>query len=279
MSSQNSQKYLLCKKMNINTCKDTCQRAHSINELEIIHCYKGFKCNNDKCPFIHPKDDPITEDEYFKRMYDYISPYESNYTSVCRYCDIGCKIELCRKAHSVDQLVFSECDCFRSDCPFFHKERDEHISKEQYFLRMKSWVKTIKKSNKNMLCRYINIGCQRTDCPYAHNIRELNVHKCIFNNCKSNCIFLHNYETIDKQEYFERMLDFIEPIKPKTVLCHNKECNNNKCLYAHSIDEYKISECIRGIKCKKHCCPFKHPNENFDKKTYYERMLYSLHPN
>lgn len=280
MSSQTSQKYLLCKKMNINTCKKTCERAHSISELEIINCYKGIKCSNVKCPFIHPGDVPVTDEEYFKKIYNYILPYESNYTSICRYCDIGCKIEMCRKAHSIEQLVFSECDCFSSDCPFFHKQRDEYISKKQYFLRMKSWVKTMKKSNKNMLCRYIDIGCQRIECPYSHDIKELNIHKCIFNNCKSNCVFLHNYETIDKDEYFERMLKFIEPIKSKTVLCHNKQCNDNKCLYAHSFDEYKISYCIRGIKCKKHCCPFKHPNENnLDKKIYYERMLCSLHPN
>lgn len=278
MSSQTYQKFLLCKKMNIKNCKETCERAHSLNELEIINCHNQDNCYNKNCPFLHPNE-TITDQEYFNRMYKYISPYETNYTSVCRYCDIGCKIEKCRKAHSIDELVISDCDCFRTDCPFFHKQRDEHISKEQYFLRLKSWVKTIKKSNKSMLCRYINIGCQRTECPYAHNIRELKIHKCIFNNCKLNCIFLHNDETIDKQEYFERMLNFIEPIKPKTVLCHNKHCKDNKCLYAHSFEEYKISDCIRGSKCKKHCCPFRHPKENIDKNTYYQRMLYSLHPN
>ena len=280
-TSQNykTQKYLLCKKINLNNCDGSCERSHSIDQLEIINCFYGIKCKNTDCPYIHPDDKNITKEEYFHRMYDYILPYESNFTSICRYSDIGCKIEKCRKAHSVDELIISYCNCFRSECPFYHKQRDEHITKEEYFNRMKSWVKTMKKLNKKMLCRYINIGCQRNDCPYAHNMRELKVHKCIFNSCKSTCIFLHNNETIDKQEYFERMLNFIEPIKPKTVLCHYKNCYDKKCLYAHSFDEYKVSQCIRTNKCKKHCCPFKHPNENLEDKIYYQRMLHALHPN
>ena len=278
ISKNLKQNYLLCKKMNLNNCDENCERSHSIEQLEMIDCFYEMKCKKTDCPYIHPNDDYITKEQYFIRMYNYILPYESDFTSICRYSDIGCKIEKCRKAHSVDELIVSNCNCFRSECPFYHKQRDEHITKEEYFLRMKSWVKTITKSNKKMLCRYINIGCQRSDCPYAHNIRELKVHKCIFNYCKSNCIFLHN-ETIDKQEYFERMLKFIEPISPKTVLCYYKKCHNDKCLYAHSFDEYKVSQCVRGNKCKKHCCPFKHPNENLDKKTYYQRMLRALHPN
>ena len=212
-------------------------------------------------------------------MYDYISPYVSLYTSVCRYTDIGCKIEKCRKAHSIDELIMSNCDCVKLDCPFYHQKRDENITKEQYFIRMKSWVKTLKKSNKNLLCRYINIGCRRIDCPYAHNIEELNVHKCIFNNCKSKCIFLHENETINKQEYYKRMLNFIIPIKPYTVLCCYKNCNIKNCLYAHSYEQFVESDCIRSINCKKHCCPFKHSFENFDKNVYFNRMLVSVYPN
>ena len=280
MSSQSqNQKHLLCKKMNIKNCKSDCTRAHTINELEQIYCVHGINCNKNICPYVHPNELNINKQEYFDRMYNYISPYISAYTSVCRYCEIGCKIIKCRKAHSVEELVISECDCFRNDCPFYHENRDKNITNEQYFIRMKSWVKTLKKSNKNLLCRYINIDCQRKDCPYAHNISELNIHKCIFNNCKSTCVFLHKYETIDKQEYYERILKFIEPIKPYTVLCDNKNCKNKNCLYAHSYEQFTVSECIRGIKCKKHCCPFKHSDENLNKNTYYERMRYALYPN
>ena len=277
--SINIEKNLLCKKMNIYNCDDNCKKAHTIDELEFSECFQGSKCINTNCPFIHPNDKIITKQEYFERIYNYILPYESNYTSICRYSDIGCKIEFCRKAHNINELIISHCNCIRKDCPFFHKYRDDDITKEEYFERMKNWVKIIKKSNKTMLCRYINIGCQRINCPYAHNIDELNIHQCIFKNCKNNCVFLHTYENINKQEYFNRMLSFIEPIKPLTVLCYYKNCKNNKCLYSHSFEEFKISSCIRQDKCKKHCCPFKHPNEHLDKKTYYQRMLHALFPN
>ena len=273
-----NQKYLLCKKMNLYNCNSYCLRSHNIDELEVIDCHYGNECKMNKCPFMHPKDN-ITKQNYYKRMYEYILPYETEYTSVCRYTDIGCKIEKCRKAHSADKLIISKCDCFKLlNCPFYHENRDKNITKEQYFIRMKNWVKTLKKSNKELLCRYINIGCRRNNCPYAHNIKELNIHKCIFTNCKSDCVFLHNNETIGKQEYFERMLKFILPIKPFSVLCEKKNCNN-KCMYAHTFEEFLVTSCIRGIKCKKHCCPFKHPGENLDKDTYYNRMSYAHYPN
>ena len=278
-SSQNIQKNILCKKMNIYTCNESCKRSHNIDELIIDSCIYGIKCKNSKCPFIHPGDNHITKEEYFQRMYKYISPYENEFTTICRYIDIGCKIEKCRKAHSIQQLKISECDCYRDNCPFYHNSRDCNITKEEYFQRMKDFTITLNKSNKNMLCRYVNIGCQRNDCPYAHNINELEIKKCIFSNCKSNCVFLHKNEIFNLQQYYKRMLEYIEPIKPKTVLCHLEKCNNYNCKYAHSYEELIISNCIRGIKCKKHCCPFKHPNENFDKNVYYKRMLHSMYPN
>jgi len=277
MTSHNM-KHLLCKKMNLQNCDQDCPRSHNIEQLKIINCIHAGNCINDKCPYKHPNE-LLSKQQYYDRMYNYVKPYISAYTSICRYIDIGCKIDKCRKAHSIDELVMSECDCYRNECPFFHSNRDENITKEYYFTRMKKWNKTLNKSNKNMLCRYIEIGCQRNDCPYAHSIRELNIHKCIFKNCKSSCIFLHCNETIDKQQYFDRILKYILPIKPFTVVCHNDNCKDNECLFAHSFEEFIISDCIRGNKCKKHCCPFKHPNENYDKKTYYERMMYSMHPN
>jgi hypothetical protein len=274
-----NQQNLLCKKMNLQCCKNDCNRSHSIDELIITNCHHGDQCKNCKCPFVHPFDSPITKQKYYHRMYDYISPYESNKTTVCRYYEIGCKIEKCKKAHNIKELTISNCDCFRDECPFYHQNRDKNITKQEYFDRIKSWVKTLKKSDKNLICRYINIGCQRADCPYAHNIRELNVHNCIFKDCKSYCVFLHNGETIDKQEYFDRMLDYIKPILPKTVLCYNSNCKYNKCLYAHSYNDLIITECIRGNKCKKHCCPFKHPQEFLNKNTYYNRMKIARFPN
>lgn len=275
-----NQKFLLCKNMNIKNCKSDCPRSHNIYELEQIDCFNGINCKNINCPYIHPNEINITKQQYFDRMYNYISPYVNLYTTICRYSEIGCKITKCTKAHSIDELILSNCDCFRSDCPFYHEKRDKNITKQQYFTRMKSWVKILKNSNKKLLCRYINIGCQRINCPYAHNIDELNMHKCIFKNCNSEtCIFLHEYEKINTEEYYNRMLNFISPIKPYTVLCHYDKCNNKNCLYAHSYEQFVVSNCIRQSKCKKHCCPFKHPNEYLNKKTYYERMGYSLYPN
>jgi len=273
-----NQKYLLCKKMNLYNCNSDCNRAHNIDELVITDCYHGNECKMNKCPFMHP-DEIISKQNYYERMYRYILPYESQYTSVCRYIDIGCKIEKCRKAHSVDELIISKCDCFKLDnCPFYHEFRDKNMNKEQYFLRMKSCLKTLNKSNKDLLCRYINIGCRRNNCPYAHNIEELNIHKCIFTDCKSNCVFLHNNEIMSKEEYFERMLKFIVPMKPYSVICHKNKCNK-RCLYAHTFQQFIVTPCIRDIKCKKHCCPFKHPDEDFDKEVYYKRMSYTHYPN
>jgi hypothetical protein len=278
MSSESNQKNLLCKKMNLQCCDESCKRSHSKDELIMVQCHYGINCNNVKCLFLHPND-IVTKDEYYQKMYNYISPYETDFTTICRYSDIGCKIERCRKAHSINELKISDCDCYRDNCTFYHKERDFNITTEEYYTRMKNSIITLNKTNKTKLCRYINIGCQRDDCPYAHSIRELKVKHCLFNNCTSNCVFLHINETIDKQEYFERMLKHISPLKPKTVICHYKNCKDSNCKFAHSYDRLIISNCIRNNKCKKHCCPFRHPNENFNKDIYYKRMLHSLHPN
>lgn len=272
-----SNKNLLCKKINLK-CSNDCKKAHSCDELLISKCKNDKFCEKLKCPFIHTDDPNITKEEYYKRMYDYISPYETTNTSICRYIYTGCKIDNCRKAHSVKELVLSKCDCFRSNCIFYHEERDKNLTKEEYFERMKTFLKILKKSDKNLLCRYINIGCQRKDCPYAHNIDELNIHKCIFKNCKSSCVYLHE-EVVNKFDYFQKMLKYIEPLQPKTVLCHLKNCENINCNYAHSFKELILTYCVRGIKCKKHCCPFKHPHENLNKTVYYERMVKSLYPN
>lgn len=281
--SETLQKNLLCKKMNIN-CNDlNCLRSHSFDELVVTNCLYDTKCKNHRCPFVHSNNLPITKEEYYNRMYDYINPYVSYKTSICRFYNIGCKIENCRKAHSVDELVLSECDCYRDNCFFYHKYRDQNITKQEYFDRMKTCTKLINKTNKNSLCRYINIGCQRNDCPYAHSINELNAHECIFSNCKSKCVYLHKNETIDKQEYFERMLKHIEPFIPKSVICfknlNSKNCNDLKCKYAHNYSELIITNCIRGKSCKKHCCPFKHPDEILSKNVYYNRMVTSKYPN
>lgn len=275
-----NQKNLLCKKMNIN-CKDiNCLRSHSFDELIVTKCIYDTKCKNHRCPFIHSNDSPITKEKYYNRMYEYINPYDSYKTSICRYYKIGCKVKDCRKAHSIDELNISECDCYRDDCTFYHKYRDENITKEEYFERMKNWSKIFDKSDKKLLCRYINIGCKRTDCPYAHSIKDLKVHKCIFSDCKNTCVFLHKDETIDKQEYFERMLHHIQPFKPNTILCSDKEyCTESNCKYAHNYSNLIVSECVRGNSCKKHCCPFKHPYENLSKTIYYNRMVISKFPN
>ena len=204
--------------------------------------------------------------------------YQTHKTTICRYIDIGCKIEKCRKAHSLEELSFSNCDCSRENCPFFHSQRDKHISKKEYFERMKNSIKILDKSNKHLLCRYIIIGCQRENCPYAHDIHELVVKKCIFSNCRSNCVYVHENETINKIQYFNKIIDFIKPFKPKSILCRLKSCNSN-CRYAHSYNEFIVIDCIRGNNCKKHCCPFRHPFEQLDKLTYYNRMNCAMYPN
>lgn len=279
---KNMNKNLLCKKMNLHTCDERCPRSHSMEELPVVCCIDGINCSNYKyktCPFIHPGDVLITKEDYYKRMYQFIAPYETDKKTVCRFVDIGCRISKCRKAHSVKELNISICDCYRKNCPFYHKQRDECLTKEEYYERLKSWVQTPNKLNKNMLCRYVDIGCRREDCPYAHNIQELIVHTCIFTDCKKNCVFMHRNETIDKYEYYERVYHYTQPLKPRTVLCDNKYCKDIKCKYAHSFNEFKVSDCIRENRCKKHCCPFKHPDDCLDKQVYYQRMKYSLFPN
>ena len=278
-----NQKQLLCKKMNINCNIINCPRSHYIDELEIVNCYHNENCKKQNCPYIHPYDEPVTKVQYFDRMYKYINPYQSFKTSICRYYEIGCKIENCRKAHSVDELQITECDCYKSNCYFYHKNRDEGISKQNYFNRMKNYIKIIEKEDKKLLCRYINIGCQREDCPYAHNIKELKIYKCMFINCinykQNKCVFLHENENFYINEYFERMLKFIQPFEKNNILCHKNNCKDKNCNYSHSYSELIVPNCIRGTNCKKHCCPFIHPQENLTKNVYYSRMLTSKFPN
>lgn len=280
-NTNNNPRNLLCKRMNLKKCPETCNRAHNINELEISICNKGANCNNTKCPFVHSHQEfnLVNKQNYYKQMYKYTNPYETDRTSVCRYSSIGCKIVKCRKAHTINELRITECDCFRNNCPFYHIERDAHITKQEYFERMKQHQNVISKSSNEMLCRYVDIGCQRLDCPYAHSSEDLIVHKCIFSNCKSNCVFMHPDEHISKQEYYERMKNYVVPLKPLTVICHDNNCLDDKCMFAHSFDEFRVSYCVRGDKCKKHCCPFAHPSENLSDDVYYQRMLNSMHPN
>lgn len=279
---QNNLKNFLCMKLHLGICDEKCQRAHNIQELNISLCYNGSNCNNNKCPFVHSQQELLNIDkqQYYERMYNYVKPYDTNKTSVCRYSQIGCRIDKCNKAHNSNEIRFSECECSRHDCVFYHRNRDADISKEEYFARMKDYKNIIIKNKHEMLCRYINIGCQREDCPYAHSIDQLKIHKCIFKECKNTkCIFYHDNNNIDKQEYYNRMLEHIIPLKPKTVICYNNLCNGKNCKHAHSLSEFVVSNCVRGNKCKKHCCPFKHPNDKVDKSVFYNRMLYALHPN
>lgn len=271
---------LLCKKMNIYCNRENCDRSHSIDELVISNCIYDEKCKNlEKCPFVHKFDLPINKDEYFKRMFRYINPYSTFKTTICRYSEKGCKIENCRKAHNEKELKITECDCFRENCVFYHKNKDENITKQEYYKRMENWLKIFEKPNKKFLCRYINIGCNRPNCQYAHDIKDLYVHKCIFDDCYSKCVFLHRNETIDKHEYFERMLNFIQPFKENSILCNLKQCNKQKCKYAHNKNELLLTNCNRGSLCKYKNCPFYHPNENFSKDLYYERMILVKYPN
>ena len=170
-NTNNNPRNILCKRMNLKKCPETCNRAHNINELEISICNKGANCNNTKCPFVHSHQEfnLVNKQNYYEQMYKYTNPYETDRTAVCRYSSIGCKIVKCRKAHTVNELRITECDCFRNNCPFYHIERDAHITKQQYFERMKQHQNVISKSSNEMLCRYVDIGCQRLDCPYENN--------------------------------------------------------------------------------------------------------------
>jgi len=265
----------LCKKMFIECNRHNCNRAHSQDELKIHFCIYDKDCKNNKCPFIHSGDEFISNNDYYKRMLNYINPYSSYKTSICRYIDKGCKFENCRKAHNEEELKITECDCFRKECPFYHEPRDMNISKKEYYQRMVEFCKITKNNDKNLLCRYINLGCKRPNCPYAHNIEELEVHKCIFKTCKKeNCPFLHNDEKIEKIQYFNRILKYIRPFEDKTICCENKTCKKENCKYAHSEHELKQIHCIRD-KCKKENCPFIHLHK-IDKKIYYNKMLKSI---
>jgi hypothetical protein len=268
--------------MNLNYCDDSCPKSHSFEELPIIGCIDGNCCEEYKyktCPFLHPNDKIMTKEEYFKRMYEFVAPYEVNKKIVCKYIEVGCRINGCTKAHTVKELEITKCNCYRKSCPFLH-ERDENMSREEYFKRMINFVQPANMFNKNMLCRYIDIGCRINNCPYSHNIDELIMHKCTNVNCKlSRCMFLHNDEVIKKSEYFTRIYKFTETLKIGTVVCQDKYCKDRKCKYAHSLNEFVVSNCVRENRCKKSSCPFKHPGENLEKYEFYKRMQRSFYPN
>lgn len=272
------EKEYLCKRMFVNCDKNNCNRSHSQNELKIHNCIYNETCKNTRCPFIHTNDDYISDDDYYKRMLNYINPYDSYKTTLCRYLNKGCKFENCRKAHNENELRITECDCFRDNCPYYHNYRDKNITKTKYYNRMVEFCKITENNDKNLLCRYINLNCKRQSCPYAHNIDELKVHKCIFKICKTaNCPFLHNDENITKKQYYHRILKYIKPFETKTILCSDKLCKTINCKYAHSREELKQTNCIRK-KCKKENCPFIH-DVKITITEYYNKMIKSILPN
>lgn len=271
------EKHYLCKKMLINCNTRECKRAHSQDELKIHKCIYNTTCKNTRCPFIHTNDEIISDEEYYKRMLKYINPYDSYKTTICRYTNNGCNLQNCRKAHVKEELRITECDCFRDNCPFYHKNRDENITINEYYNRMVNFCNLTDKNDKKLLCRYINLECKRPNCPYSHSMNELEVHKCIFKICKTrNCPFIHDKEEITKLQYFNRMIDYIKPFEKKTILCE-KNCKNIKCNYAHSSDELKQIQCIRK-NCKKENCPFVH-DIKINMNEYYNKMLKTIFPN
>lgn len=268
---------LLCKKMNLRTCDETCKRSHSLEQLQIVGCIYGNNCEDKKyktCPFMHPDEISITNEQYYTKMYQFVAPYEINKTRVCSR--ILCDDKSCEKAHNVEQLIVVKCDCYRKYCLLYHEERDINITKEEYFKRMNNNEK-LNNTSKNILCRYIEIGCRRKDCPYAHTIDELEVIKCMRRNCK--CDLFHSDQNIIKSEYYKSRYIYSEQLKPFTIMCEKKNCNDKKCLYAHSFKQFVVSKCVRQNRCKKLSCPFKHPEQKQDKYFFYQKMIKSHLPN
>ena len=58
---------------------------------------------------------------------------------------------------------------------------------------------------------------------------------------KNSNMFLHNDEVIKKSEYFTRIYKFTETLKIGTVVCQDKYCKDRKCKYAHSLNEFVVS--------------------------------------
>jgi hypothetical protein len=54
--------------------------------------------------------------------------------------------------------------------------------------------------------------------------------------------------------------------KQYTMFCNNffakMECTNDKCTYAHSVEQLRRRICNKGIGCKNKKCIFKHPNQS-----------------
>jgi hypothetical protein len=250
--------------------------AHSKEELQITYCPKNTQCETKNiCPFLHTNDHHVNIDQYYERMYHYVRPYESVKVTLCKYLHKGCIFQNCRKAHNEEELQFNVCLCQNSTCYFYHPERDTSITKQQYYQRMLDRMQIFDENNNKYICRYYDIGCRRVNCTYAHSVQELQVHKCLFKTCRSEtCMFIHRNDCLTKEQYFLRMLQHSHPLPPKSIVCDRlAKCNQQKCLYAHSVDEIVITNCIRGNKCKKNNCPFQHPFLQLSKQQYFLKII------
>jgi hypothetical protein len=129
--TDNNDKKILCRYIDLGCKRPNCPYSHSIEELEMHKCI--FKiCKTRNCPFIH-NNEKITKIQYFNRMLKYIKPFETR-TILCD--DLNCKNKNCKYAHSKEELKQIDCirkNCKKENCPFIHSFK---INISDYYNKM-----------------------------------------------------------------------------------------------------------------------------------------------
>jgi hypothetical protein len=127
-----------------------------------------------------------------------------------------------------------------------------------------------KHMEKSKFCRYA--PCKNGSCQFAHSMEEFKPPRCLYEEfCNTkNCQMFHPSETI--QEYMKRV-HIIPPASKtleRTKFCRHNPCNNDKCTFAHTIEEYNPPQCVYKQSCRNKNCTLFHKGretvEEFMKK-------------
>jgi len=108
----------------------SCFYAHSEQELNLLDCSWGYRCQNDKCSYIHPEE---SKTEFIERMKTITPPplvqeeQPKQKTKMCKYIVSKTKCphkNKCSFAHTKEELVVPKCRygnrCNNQKCTFGH---------------------------------------------------------------------------------------------------------------------------------------------------------------
>lgn len=111
---------------------------------------------------------------------------------------------------------------------------------------------------KSKFCRYS--PCKNDKCNFAHNMQEFKPPHCLYEEfCPNkNCQMFHPSENVN--EYMKRV-NIIPPVQKtleRTKFCRHNPCTNEKCTFAHTIEEYNPPPCVYKNFCKNVKCTLFH---------------------